>query len=371
MADLIFVGQFISSKAGATGLTVTVDVDRYTISDGSRSSLVTAGSATEGRRGLYHYRLASADLALYQYVCTFLTADTGVDQQEIAALGLVVPDALVSSRTKPADTQAAVTTVTNLTNAPTAGDLTETMKASVAAAVPTAAANATAVAAAILATPANKLATLTNGEIVISPETVVEAHVGSMAATVFQDIRDAMQLAPTDEGDTAAGSVDDKLNGILEDTGTTLPGLFAASGATVTVISSVDGGTITLKIGDTWSFTVTDSTLDLADYETVGLVVKRSDRQPDTAAALLLRSDTGLGRIGGSAPVAAGNGTLTFNTTSFTGLVALAETSASGLAPGQYTWWLKAFDTTPNPDEAYTLATGAFVLERAGLAAVS
>ena len=49
------------------GLTVTVDIDRYTISSGSREALVTGGSATEGRRGLYHYRLASADLALYQY----------------------------------------------------------------------------------------------------------------------------------------------------------------------------------------------------------------------------------------------------------------------------------------------------------------
>lgn len=56
-------------------------------------------------------------------------------------------DATVSSRTKPADTQAAVTlvtTTTNLTNAPTAGDLTATMKASVTtaatAATPTAAA---------------------------------------------------------------------------------------------------------------------------------------------------------------------------------------------------------------------------------------
>lgn len=47
-------------------------------------------------------------------------------------------DAAISSRTKPADTQAAVTlvtTTTNLTNAPTSGDLTATMKASVAAAV--------------------------------------------------------------------------------------------------------------------------------------------------------------------------------------------------------------------------------------------
>ena len=44
----------------------------------------------------------------------------------------------------------AVTTVTNLTNAPTSGDLTATMKASVTAAVPTAAAVAAAVEAAIL-----------------------------------------------------------------------------------------------------------------------------------------------------------------------------------------------------------------------------
>ena len=102
MADLLFVGQFIASKAGKTGLTVTVDVDRYTLADGSRTALVTAGSATEGRRGLYHYRLASADLATYQYVATFITADATVDQQEIAALGIVVPDALVGSRLAPA-----------------------------------------------------------------------------------------------------------------------------------------------------------------------------------------------------------------------------------------------------------------------------
>ena len=102
MADIVFVGQFIASKTGKTGLSPTVDVDRYTISDGTRTALVTAGSTIEGRRGLYHYRLASADLSLYQYVATFITADATVDQQEIAALGLVVPDALTSSRLAPA-----------------------------------------------------------------------------------------------------------------------------------------------------------------------------------------------------------------------------------------------------------------------------
>lgn len=57
-------------------------------------------------------------------------------------------DALISSRTKPADTQAAVTlvaTTTNLTNAPTAGDLTAAMKTS----VTTAATAATPVAASV------------------------------------------------------------------------------------------------------------------------------------------------------------------------------------------------------------------------------
>lgn len=60
-------------------------------------------------------------------------------------------DATVSSRATPTNiTGGTITTVTNLTNAPTSGDLTATMKTSVTAAVPTAAANAAAVLAAML-----------------------------------------------------------------------------------------------------------------------------------------------------------------------------------------------------------------------------
>ena len=68
-------------------------------------------------------------------------------------------DAAVSSRTKPADTQAAVTTVTNLTNAPTAGDFTATMKTSITAAVPSAATIQSGLAtdAHVLAIPTNPL----------------------------------------------------------------------------------------------------------------------------------------------------------------------------------------------------------------------
>ncbi len=54
-------------------------------------------------------------------------------------------DATISSRTKPADTQAAVTNVTNLANAPTAGDFTAAMKTSLNAATPTVTLSAAAV----------------------------------------------------------------------------------------------------------------------------------------------------------------------------------------------------------------------------------
>lgn len=176
---------------------------------------------------------------------------------------------------------------------------------------------------------------------------------------VRQTIRDAMKLAPT-TGAAEAGSVDAQLGALA-----LIGGL---SGATVTVVSSVDGGTVTVYAADTWRFTVLSDQLALADYETLGLIVKRSARQADTQALLYLRTDTGLVRMDGAAPVSAGNGVLTKTATSFTAVVHVAETQ--GLAPGGYRWWLKGLDTTPAPDEAVTLATGEFVVLAAGLQAV-
>jgi hypothetical protein len=70
----------------------------------------------------------------------------------------------------------------------------------------------------------------------------------------------------------------------------------------------------------------------------------------------------------GDDPISAANGSLTTTSTTFTGLVALAETLAA--PAGQYLWWLKGFDTSATPDEATTLASGDFVVEAAGLQAV-
>lgn len=74
--DIILAAGFVASGLGATGLTVTVDVWRVTLSNLSASEVVTAGSATEIGDGLYAYRVASADLQTYYYYAVFKTAGT-------------------------------------------------------------------------------------------------------------------------------------------------------------------------------------------------------------------------------------------------------------------------------------------------------
>lgn len=108
MTDVIFYGVFVASKIGKTGLTVTVDVDRIERATGTRTALVTAGNAVEGRNGFYLYPLSGADLQTYDYLTTFKTADGTVDQQHVHALWSSFPvayavelarlDATISSR---------------------------------------------------------------------------------------------------------------------------------------------------------------------------------------------------------------------------------------------------------------------------------
>jgi hypothetical protein len=145
--------------------------------------------------------------------------------------------------------------------------------------VPSAADNATAAAAAVLATPANKLATDASGYIsgITGTKTTLDSLSGADGDTLkdlsdeiaaiavgagltAQEVRDAMKLAPT-AGAPAAGSVDAHLDDILEDTGTTLDGLIDAIKAktdaldvtgTPAVVSLVDGGDLTVIAGATF-----------------------------------------------------------------------------------------------------------------------
>lgn len=88
MSTICFFSQFTASKVGVNSLTVTWDIEQITRADGTCYALVTGGAngITIGRRGLYGYVLTNADLSLYDYVATAITADTTVDQKEISAV---------------------------------------------------------------------------------------------------------------------------------------------------------------------------------------------------------------------------------------------------------------------------------------------
>lgn len=136
----------------------------------------------------------------------------------------------------------------------------------------------------------------------------------------------------------------------------------------VMIVSVVNANTVTVFAKDTWSFTITSSALALSSYEAIAFVAKATAGQSDSDALLYVRSDTGLARIGG-ASATAGDGALTIvDGTSFLVKIAIG---ATGVTPGTYRWWAKGFDTTPVADEGYTLVTGIFMVQPAGVQAIS
>jgi hypothetical protein len=110
---LPFAAQYIANKVGKTGLTVTVDVQRLE-NDGTVTTLVTGAAATEWWRGIYYYILPdNLNTVEGFYIAIFQTADTLVDQKDIATdwlvqkAGLENLNATVSSRAAAADYTAA------------------------------------------------------------------------------------------------------------------------------------------------------------------------------------------------------------------------------------------------------------------------
>lgn len=192
-----------------------------------------------------------------------------------------------------------------------------------------------AIAAAILVTPANKLAT----------------GAGGSSGLTAQQIRDAAMLAPT-AGAAADGSIDDH----LDDLATAL----AAATSTLTVVSAVDGGE--LAIYQAVSFQATISGLAIpADWTKVYWTVKRATSEADADAILQLvetnpaAGTDGLLRLNGAAGTAA-NGTLTVSQAAGTVVIDLVMMVCDDLALATgLVWSLKAL----HPTSASTLlATG-------------
>jgi hypothetical protein len=116
----------VGSVTGAVGSVTAAVAVTGDFTSTMKSSLVTAGGTAQ-----------TGD-------CFALIGTAGVGLTNLGDTRIAELDAAVSSRLAPGGTLATVTTAVNVTNAPTAGDLTAAMKASVTAAAPTAAAIAAA-----------------------------------------------------------------------------------------------------------------------------------------------------------------------------------------------------------------------------------
>ena len=99
---MLALAQFVASKTGATGLTVTCDVDEYDVDAATvDNAFFTAQSMTHVRNGIYRLFFDGDDTLLY--VATAKTSDSSVDQQQIPAVVVRLDrvnnaDALTSSR---------------------------------------------------------------------------------------------------------------------------------------------------------------------------------------------------------------------------------------------------------------------------------
>lgn len=178
-AYTVMLKLFLSSDhvSPATGKTVAIVISKAGGAFGNPNA--GASNATEVSNGWYKFALDTTDTGTLgdlvvrgtsascddaEQVCQVVSATTG---------GATNLDAAISTRATPTNiTAGTITTVTNLTNAPTAGDLTATMKAS----VTTAATAATPTIGAVASVTGN-----VGGNVVGS--------VGSVSATVSADIK--------------------------------------------------------------------------------------------------------------------------------------------------------------------------------------
>lgn len=142
----------------------------------------------------------------------------------------------------------------------------------------------------------------------------------------------------------------------------------------VTIVSAVNGSTITMYQYATWHIdNFTDSALALTDYENLIFVVKEKYSDPDASAILLVDITTGLLYIGKAAASSAGLGVLTKESaTAFSLLVAMSEVAGKigSDYSGSYVWQLKGIDTDDDPDEGFVLVQGVFVLAKAAARAI-
>lgn len=225
--------QICGSNAATTYATLT-----------STGALTVNGVAAVSQTGDNFTRIGAAGAGL-----------TALGDTRIANL-----DATVSSRTKPADTQAAVTTVTNLTNAPTAGDLTAAMKTS----VTTAATAATPVAASVTGAVGSVTGlTASNLDAAVSTRLATAGYTAPLTAATTRSAVGLASASLDTQLATIAGYIDTEVGDILAAVDTEVAAIkaktdqltFGVAGQVDTNVKSVRGtlmGSGTGTTADPW-----------------------------------------------------------------------------------------------------------------------
>lgn len=341
---MVALAQFIASKAGATGLTVTCDVDEYNVDSATvDNAFATAQSMTHVRNGIYRYFFDGDDTLLY--VATAKTADSSVDQQHIPAV--VVRLDRVNNADAKTSTRSTVTTAQVNTEVDTAladVGLTTTVTGRIDAAISTR--NAT--------TPLDSTATQAAAAAALTAyDTATGADVAGISVPTAAAIADAVwdetsadhtTVGSTGAALTAAGGAGDPWS---VSTGTayasdTFGGhVKSITPGAVTIVSPVatDGTSITLIRGD--------------DY-------LNADNR-----ALTFSGDSWPTLTGGAVALIVNvNGTPTSYTGTITGdgecYIELTDTQTSAITPGAYSYDLQA-----------TLSNGSIVTVVQGLLLVT
>lgn len=173
-----------------------------------------------------------------------------------------------------------------------------------------------------------------------------------------QAVRDAMKLAPS-TGAPSAGSVDTHLDDLLV--------TLAAATTSLTVVSAVDGGTITIYRAVTLDATLAGLTIP-ADYDTVYWTVKTDADLPDTVSTIQVNSDDGLIYLNRAAPADSDLGSITVNQGAGTiGLYLSEEATALLSRTSSLVYSLKAL----SPAGAMLLAVGVVVVRAQATEALS
>tara|TARA_R110000868_G_scaffold143298_1_gene361347 strand:- start:5677 stop:6654 length:978 start_codon:yes stop_codon:yes gene_type:complete len=186
--DMVFEIVAYAPQSTALGLSLAKTTNITGFNDIAATDIVSAGAITTSS-GKVSGVILTDTLTTY----TGNTVQTGDAYARIGAAGAGLTalgdtrianlDTTVSSRLAPAGTLAVVTTVTNLTNAPTAGDFTATMKTSLNAATPASVTGAVgSVTGNVGGNVVGSVASVTAAVTVDGTSTLTEAYAGKGAA---------------------------------------------------------------------------------------------------------------------------------------------------------------------------------------------